>query len=74
MKKTALVILGLAATTVFGAHDALAKDLGDSYWSAERFQVRGRVIGVLPNDGRGNVNIGGTSEAGDALTPEVDVT
>lgn len=50
-----------------------AKDLGDSAWSKERFQVRVRAIGVLPDEDT-SVNIGGKSSVGDALVPEVDVT
>lgn len=52
---------------------ALAKDLGDSWLSKERFQIRGRAIGVLPDSG-GNTTIGGSPEADDAFVPEVDFT
>lgn len=50
-----------------------AKDLGDSVWSKKRFQIRGRVIGVLPDDG-GHTTINGSPEADSAVVPEVDFT
>ncbi len=52
---------------------AFARDLGDDYWSAERFQLRARVLGVVPDEDT-RVNIGGKAEVGNALTPEFDLT
>lgn len=52
---------------------AQAKDLGDSYWSKERFQIRARAIGVLPDSG-GHSTIGGKPDADDSYVPEVDLT
>lgn len=73
MKKILLTAL-LAGTAIMGASaPALAKDLGDSVFSKERFQIRVRGIGVLP-DGGGNTTIGGSPEPDDAFVPEVDFT
>lgn len=61
------VALGVLSTP------AMAQE-GTDWLSKERFQLRGRVIGVLP-EGDGVVN--GTTlqtDVGDAITPEVDVT
>jgi outer membrane protein len=52
---------------------AMAKDLGDSWWSKERFQIRARAIAVLPDSG-GSTTIGGTPDADNAYVPEVDLT
>jgi len=52
----------------------MAKDLGDSAWSKERFQFRLRGIGVLPNSDGGSTTIGGTPIADDAVVPEFDIT
>ena len=52
---------------------AEAKDLGDSYLSKERFQIRARVIGVAPDDDS-SVNIGGETDVSTEVVPEVDVT
>jgi outer membrane protein len=40
----------------------------------ERWQVRVRAIGVFPDVGSSDVNIGGDADVGDAVTPEVDIT
>ncbi len=50
-----------------------AKDLGDSWLSKERFQIRGRALGVLPDSG-GHTTINGSPEADNAYVPEVDFT
>ena len=52
---------------------ANAKDLGDSMWSKERFQIRARALGVLPNSG-GHTTINGSPDADNAYVPEVDFT
>ncbi len=39
----------------------------------DRWQVRVRAIGVIPDDDS-SVNIGGEADVGDALTPELDFT
>ena len=52
---------------------AEAKDLGDSYLSKERFQIRARVIGVAPDDDS-SVNIGGETDVSTEVVPEVDIT
>ncbi len=74
MKKQLLVtaLLGGVALGALSA-PAMAQE-GTDWLSKERFQLRGRVIGVLP-DGDGVVT--GTAlrtDVGDAITPEVDVT
>lgn len=51
-----------------------ARDVTGKDWlAAERFQVRARAIGVLPDEDS-KVNIGGDVDVGDALVPEVDLT
>lgn len=69
--KTSLMI----STAVIGfTAPAFAKDLGDSYLSKERFQVRLRVINVLA-DGDGTVKENGLETDVEAqITPEVDIT
>ena len=67
-----LALLAAAAQFVF-ATPSVAKDLGDSIWSKERFQIRARAIGVLP-DGGGNTTIGGSPDPDDAYVPEIDFT
>ena len=52
---------------------AVAKDLGDGPWAKERFQIRLRGIGVIPDDG-GGTTIGGKPDAQNAFVPEVDLT
>ncbi len=73
--KSALV-LGVASAALMGA-PAMAKHgqsvEGSSVFAKERFQVRVRAIGVLPDDG-GHTTIGGTPEADNAFVPEVDLT
>jgi outer membrane protein len=51
---------------------AQERDLGGAL-SAERFQVRLRAIGVIPDDST-DLNIAGDVDVGDAVTPEVDLT
>jgi len=52
---------------------AAAKDLGEGWLAKERFQVRLRGIGILPEKG-GSTSIGGETEAENAYVPEVDLT
>lgn len=65
-----LCILSLLLGVSFPAY---ARDLGDSYLSKERFQIRARAIGVVPQEDT-DVNIGGEEHVGNAVTPEVDLT
>ncbi|MCC6598747.1 MAG: OmpW family protein [Alphaproteobacteria bacterium] len=44
-----------------------------SAFSSDRWQLRLRAIGVLPDSG-GNTTIGGTPEAENAVVPELDIT
>ncbi len=46
---------------------------GTDTWAAERFLIRGRVLGVVPDEDS-TLNIGGSAHVGDAITPEVDLT
>lgn len=52
---------------------ALAESDFASIWDKERFQIRVRGIGVLP-DGGGHTTINGTPDADNAFVPEVDFT
>ncbi|MCI5060032.1 MAG: outer membrane beta-barrel protein [Alphaproteobacteria bacterium] len=73
MKKLSrfMLLTGVAAT-VFTL-PALARDLGESVWSKERFQLRVRGIGVLPDSG-GRTSIGGSPDADNAIVPEFDIS
>lgn len=44
-----------------------------SYLAKERFQLRVRALGVVPDESS-SVNIGGNVKVGNSLTPEVDLT
>ncbi|AGH98732.1 OmpW/AlkL family protein [Micavibrio aeruginosavorus] len=71
--KKSSVLLSLPCLVLLMVPDALAQE-GTDWLSKERFQLRGRVVGVLP-DGDGHVS--GTAlktDVGDAVTPEVDLT
>lgn len=46
---------------------------GSGYLSKDRFQVRLRAVGVIPDDSS-SVNIGGDVDVGDAVTPEIDLS
>lgn len=72
MKTTALFSI-LTITTVLTAMPAQARDLGDSWLSKERFQIRARALGVLPQEDS-DVSIGGKAHVGNAITPELDLT
>lgn len=69
------LLLALVATSAVAmAAPAQAKDLGDGYFSKERFQVRLRAIGILA-DGDGTVDGSSTQvDADHAYTPEIDLT
>lgn len=68
------LIVSASCIALAGFSTAEAKDLGDSALSKERFQVRLRAVGVFPDAGEGSVNIGGKTDVGDAVTPELDLT
>lgn len=70
MKYHVLIATALAATTALNAHAAPAEK---DWLDASRFQVRGRVIGVVPDESS-NVTAGGSIKAGNAITPEVDLS
>lgn len=72
--KTLALGLLLSATCLGGiSAPAIAKDLGSDWLSKERFQIRLRGIGVLPDSG-GNTTINGTPDADNAFVPELDFT
>lgn len=74
MRYTSLALALLAtAATVATFSPAQARDLGDGPWAKERFQIRARIIDVDPVVDS-SVNIGGTVDADNAFTPEVDFT
>lgn len=72
MGKLTLKMALLTTISVFST-PAIARDLGDSPWAKERFQVRVRVIDVVPDESS-TVNIGGKISADNAFTPEIDLT
>ncbi len=51
---------------------AMADDMGGAF-SKDRFLLRGRVIGVLP-EGGGHTTIGGKPDADNAVVPEFDIS
>lgn len=65
-----LALLSLLLTTSISAH---ARDLGEGWDAKERFQIRARALGVVPQEDS-DVNIGGEAHVGNALTPELDLT
>lgn len=69
-KRMKIVLLAGIAQAIFTA-PAMAEDMG--IWDKERFLVRVRAIGVLPDAG-GNTSIGGTPDADNRIVPEVDFT
>ena len=68
-----LACAGMVAVLALSGTPAVAKDLGDGVFAKERFQIRARGIGVLP-DGGGSTTIGGKPDADNAIVPEVDFT
>lgn len=71
-----LALLASVTPAMFaGVSSAEARDVtGADIFAKERFQIRVRALGVMPNDGKGSVNITGETDVGDAVTPEVDFT
>lgn len=64
--------LALLVATSLLSSPALAGRVNGTDWDdASRFQIRGRVIGVLPDESS-SVSVGGDVNAGDAIAPEVD--
>lgn len=74
MTKSLLRLALIAGVSVVGlSAPSFAQDsLGDAF-SKDRFLLRGRVIGVLPDSG-GNTTIGGEPEANNAVVPEFDIS
>jgi len=73
MKKLLTLSLIAATAALAVSTPTIAKDLGDSAFSKERFQIRVRGIGVLPDSG-GHTTIGGEPDADNAYVPEIDFT
>lgn len=63
----------VAAAAILAAIPAQARDLGEGWLAKERFQIRARALGVVPQEDS-KVNIGGEAHVGNALTPELDLT
>lgn len=70
MKK--LLYTTAVAAALFATHPASAAEGSDAL-AAERFQLRGRVIGVLPAEDS-SVSIGGDVDVGNAYVPEFDIS
>jgi len=67
------IILGaIMATTMLSALPALAGD-GYDFWAADRWQLRGRVISVMPDESS-TLSIAGDATVSNALVPELDIT
>lgn len=66
-------VLSFASGLALLAGAATAATLPDDPLAKERFEVRARVIGVLP-DVSSDVNIGGKVDATNAVAPEFDVS
>lgn len=67
-------ITGLAVMALCTLEAVPAKAESGGMMDKERWQVRVRAIGVFPDVGSSDVNIGGDADVGDAVTPEVDIT
>lgn len=72
MKKSLLSLALLASVGVAGLSTAAMAQEKDVF-AKERFQLRVRAIGVLP-DGGGSTTIGGTPDADNAVVPEFDIS
>lgn len=74
MKKSVFQIATLCATAAaLFSFPANADNTDKGLFSKERFQIRARTIGVLP-DGGGHTTINGRPEADNAVVPELDIT
>lgn len=73
MKHITLLGLLISVTPLAFSAQAAARDLGDSWWSKERFEIRARAIGVIPDEDS-TVDIGGKAHVGNAVTPELDLS
>jgi len=74
MRLTLIILFVFACMIGFSAsqNPAYAQEHLDMF-SKERFQIRLRGIGVVPDESS-TVNIGGSVDVGDAVAPEIDVT
>ncbi len=71
MKKFLYTAAVIAAFT--GIADTAHAQDASGIFSKDRFQLRMRAIGIVPDDDS-SVNIGGDVDVGNAVTPEVDLT
>lgn len=75
MQKTmsSFLLASALMTVMGGAPPAFADREGLDTFAKERFQIRVRGIGVLP-DGGGHTTIGGQPDPDDAFVPELDIS
>lgn len=71
MKKQ--ILLSAVALGVLGTAIPAMADDGYDFWSADRWQVRGRIISVMPDE-QSDLSISGEATVSNAVVPEVDVT
>lgn len=75
MRKALVSLLSSVVFITFASGSAYAGHgvSGGDFLAKERFQVRLRAVGVVPQEDS-TVNIGGEVQVGNALVPEVDLT
>jgi outer membrane protein len=64
LSAVALCAIGIAAPAVANDYD---------FWAGDRWQIRGRVISVMPDE-ESNLSISGEATVSNAVVPEVDIT
>ena len=70
--KNILLCTAAIAGIVTAAGQAQAQE-GSDWLSKDRFQIRARALGVIPQEDS-SVNIGGDVDVSNAITPELDLT
>lgn len=74
MKKKVFTIIGALLVATALTQPAAAESVSGKDWLArERFILRARALGVVPDESA-DVNVGGKLTVGNALVPEVDVS
>lgn len=74
MKRKVFTIIGALLVASALTQPAAADDISGEDWLAkERFILRARALGVVPDESA-DVNVGGKLTVGNALVPEVDVS
>jgi outer membrane protein len=79
MKTSKRLLVAVMSLAAMGATSAMAADLGGSYKDAPGYaadygpgwMIRGRILGVIPDEDTANWNVGGTS-FGSALDASID--